>query len=413
MKCHTPTNIRDQAVITLLREHPHRSFLGLSPACSACHASPHPPNFSKDCSSCHSAKGWKEIAHFDHSSTRFPLEGRHAAVPCEKCHNEPQTDNGKRTMPGPKSFADCTPCHQSPHSGGLNAKECRSCHSAGRWDGAMQKPFDHSLTRFILRGRHAAIRCEGCHKGPAEFSRRFRPAFRTCTDCHEDAHHGQFLAAYKNDCSRCHTEQAYTPSTFDIARHVATRFPLTGAHAAVPCRQCHRGSADNGPAFRFAALTCESCHRDVHGGKMKAPDGNGCRSCHSTERWKPARFDHSPTGFPLTGKHMEISCSACHTEFPELRSHPADCESCHSDRHAAQFASEGRTQCERCHSTDSWHGLVFNHQTQSSFPLTGKHASLTCSQCHHQETVGSVSVVRYKPLKTDCSACHAGRKGGE
>ena len=55
-----------------------------------------------------------------------------------------------------------------------------------------------------------------------------------------------------------------------------------------------------------------------------------------------------------------------------------NCESCHNvpANHIAGIVSN----CDKCHSTSGWKSATFDH---SKFPLTGKHQSLTCDQCHH------------------------------
>ena len=42
--------------------------------------------------------------------------------------------------------------------------------------------------------------------------------------------------AFPTDCSLCHSTINWTGATFD---HSKTTFPLTGAHVAAPCAQCH------------------------------------------------------------------------------------------------------------------------------------------------------------------------------
>jgi hypothetical protein len=57
-------------------------------------------------------------------------------------------------------------------------------------------------------------------------------------------------------------------------------FPLAGAHASVPCADCHRsGSFD-----RLTASTCVDCHEDEHDGAF----GNDCEACHNTRDWDDA-----------------------------------------------------------------------------------------------------------------------------
>jgi hypothetical protein len=48
----------------------------------------------------------------------------------------------------------------------------------------------------VLEGEHAKAKCEGCHPnvdvGGGVHVRKYRGVPRTCSACHEDAHHGQF-----------------------------------------------------------------------------------------------------------------------------------------------------------------------------------------------------------------------------
>ncbi len=53
------------------------------------------------------------------------------------------------------------------------------------------------------------------------------------------------------------------------------------------------------------------------------------------------------------------------------------------------------TDCADCHTTEGWAPAV-GYEHPQSFPLTGKHAGLTCSSCHENEP---------KP-STDCANCH-------
>jgi hypothetical protein len=65
-------------------------FSGLTSACTNCHKDIHARQFDdvngvSDCNRCHNADNWK-ATRFDHSKTRFPLDGRHQNVACNKCH---------------------------------------------------------------------------------------------------------------------------------------------------------------------------------------------------------------------------------------------------------------------------------------------------------------------------------------
>ena len=62
--------------------------------CSACHREidaafmdRHQATYGKDCLACHDGTG-RVGADFDHGATGFPLEGKHADVPCADCHED-------------------------------------------------------------------------------------------------------------------------------------------------------------------------------------------------------------------------------------------------------------------------------------------------------------------------------------
>lgn len=421
--CHRRERITDPQVVAILAAAPRQTYLGLGTACADCHRDPHAGRFAgKPCSSCHAESGWKQIQGFDHRATKFPLTGKHQEAACEKCHTSFNLRDA-RTKPGliASSFTDCTPCHATPHASTFGNRACASCHVAEGWNLAAVASFDHTLTAYTLKGKHLQLRCEQCHRAERRaegFRKTFKIAFGKCTDCHADRHRGVFTKKYKDDCASCHTERSYVPSTFTLARHQETSWPLSGAHQATLCAECHRNKgADGGTEFRFASLTCATCHADVHRGQFTAQmKGGSCETCHSTVAWKTSQFDHaSLTGFPLEGKHATVACSDCHKELLEgasraFRKLSQACESCHRDAHAGQFAVAGATGCDRCHSArGAWNRLVYDHRT-SAFVLDGAHATIECGACHRKESIGGTTVVRYKPLPTRCESCHGAKE---
>ena len=417
--CHNDKDIRDAVVKEKLASFSHMTYLGLDPACSSCHADPHKGRFRQECSSCHTPVAWAQVRSFDHSTAQFPLEGLHGQVVCNKCHlafiHGKPTEQVDFTT---KAFNDCTPCHQSPHRSTLGGQNCKTCHVPRGWDGAMNKPFDHGMTSYKLHGRHTSLRCEQCHRiaEKNDFRGTFLLAFKKCTDCHADKHNGEFARSYNNDCALCHNEDSYRPSTFTLVRHNETRFELTGAHVATLCSSCHLNAESARQVFHLDRLRCESCHKDVHNGKFAASmKAASCAACHTTTQWKSAAFDHSTTRFALSGKHVGVACSACHKEekddplAPQFKKLSTDCESCHHDVHWGQFADDGKTLCNSCHSPDGWKSISFNHETQSRFSLSGGHKKVPCFSCHHEERVGDTVLIRFKPLSSTCESCHQGK----
>jgi hypothetical protein len=386
--------------------------------CKPCHTSPHGSRFAdKTCKSCHSAEGWKVVAAFNHAATRYPLVGRHVPVACEKCHTEMAVKKGQNVDFRTKEFADCGPCHATPHRSSFGDRQCKSCHTPTAWSTPVASPFDHNLTRYKLVGKHSALQCEKCHKQTPErktFARRFLLTYGRCTDCHADYHKGQFTRKYVDDCALCHSENSYKPSKFTMAQHNDTRFPLNGAHAAVPCIDCHRKPGQTESVFRFATVRCEACHADKHNGQFnRFMTDLSCARCHTMPDWKSVRFDHSSTKFEFFGKHLSVRCADCHKEqivagvrSVKYQGIPTECQSCHKDVHFGQFARDNETRCAVCHSPVSWRTLLFNHETQSAFHLTGGHKNVPCRSCHREEKILDQKVIRYRPLSTRCESCH-------
>lgn len=81
--------------------------------CIGCHAKndPHAGQFAgRPCESCHATTSFT-IAAFDHTRTRWPLDGAHRSVPCASCHQ-------LETPPGKRPFRRYRPL----------GTQCRDCH---------------------------------------------------------------------------------------------------------------------------------------------------------------------------------------------------------------------------------------------------------------------------------------------
>jgi hypothetical protein len=415
--CHTGAHVADVHVRNLQSIFPHPTYMGLDRKCNSCHQDVHKGLLPGECSSCHTSEQWKDVSAFRHTATKFPLIGKHEQVACAKCHTSmhatPAAVNFATAL-----FEDCTPCHASPHRTKFpDSERCSSCHSPQGWEQQGQKAFDHNRTGFKLTGKHVTVKCEGCHKAKSGSPGTQLKPRRDCADCHADKHNGEFLAPYKNNCATCHSDRGFTPSTFTLERHNETRFRLDGSHLSLPCRQCHVRTGDKGMVFRFASLRCETCHRDVHKGKFTRAAASACTDCHTTGDWLATSFDHAAaTGYKLEGQHASVPCAKCHREetgagagtrtFSKLQ---RECEACHRDQHARQFASGSGTDCSKCHAPAGWKRLTFDHERQSAFSLKGAHLKISCASCHHSEVIDAVATVRYKPVATQCESCHSRR----
>ena len=352
------------------REAPHE--------CVACHKKDdkHKGSLGPQCADCHSESSWKE-ARFDHSTTQFPLTGKHSDVKCSDCHR----DNVYKDTP-----KTCVACHrnvdaQKGHKG-LFGEKCDTCHSTKAWKPSF---FNHDTeTHYALKGQHRTVACKTCHTG--NLYRDKLP--EDCFSCHQkdDRHKGTLGHA----CADCHSEKSWKePARFD---HNKTAFPLLGQHARAECSGCHKGTL-----FKEAPKDCFSCHQkdDQHLGTL----GKACADCHNAERWKATAglFQHDKTQFPLRNAHAapKVSCAACHSNLRSMRGTATACVACHKkdDKHEAQLGD----RCERCHTDRTWKDTTFDH-ARARFALTGRHLVVDCASCH--------ASWRYRDAPRDCIGCH-------
>ncbi len=418
VRCHKAERVLDPAALSRGGGNPERTYLGLGTACVSCHADIHRGQFgNKACVACHTMDTFKISGGFNHAQTRYPLTGRHTTVACEKCHPAANSGDGTGRVFTGIAFASCSNCHTDPHRGRFGAT-CASCHTPSAWTNILKtSKFNHSQTAFPLLGGHRAVACDNCHRGRLTGKLKHQ----RCSDCHADNHRGEFKTRPdRGACESCHDVEAFSPARFSLEDHQKSAHHLEGAHRAVACDQCHRRApGQKTAAYRMAFGKCSDCHKDPHLGSMDRYAGlKGCATCHGMESWRTSSFDHSVTRFPLTLGHASVACAACHTSAaggpkgrPSFTGLSPACASCHRDIHAGQFAREGKTGCERCHTGPSWKPASgFDHGRDSAYRLDGAHFKAPCGSCHRAETLAGVTVVRYKPLGKACVGCHGGKK---
>jgi hypothetical protein len=284
---------------------------------------------------------------------------------------------------------------RSPH-GDLKIP-CENCHTFSGWKPLRSMvEFDHSKTKFPLRGMHEGVYCTQCHVSLA-----FTNVGIKCADCHADIHRGQFGA----ECESCHTVKGWQVSLRSVRGH-ENRFPLLGAHSALVCDDCHKGAASG--QFTGLSTDCVACHNQnfvqtTLPNHVSAHFPTTCEACHNMDSWFGASFDHGKfTGFVLTGVHARLDCTACHLGG-NFQVAGANCINCHQkDFNSAtnpNHVQAGFPQdCGLCHNTSGWTPATFNHNTFTTFPLTGAHVNVPCLQCHVNG--------RFAGTPRDCASCH-------
>src|SRR5437762_3510023 len=390
--------------------------------------SPHGP-LAIPCENCHTAAGWRPIRavpEFDHNKTAYPLRGMHEKVQCTQCHAKPVfTEVGKH----------CQDCHADIHQRKMGT-DCAQCHSVQGWNIAVQKVRDHQ-NRFPLLGAHAAVQCEDCHRGAAVG--QFQGLSTACVSCHMKEYQKttsppHASSQFATTCESCHSFDSWLGASFNGTAfdHSAPpiSFKLTNGHANVPCASCH---VNNNYALTITPNDCgnSGCHltrwqqttTPVHSTSGPAFAPTNCATCHSTKGWDSASFDHSTTGFALTGTHASPSptpCASCHVSN-NYTLNSADCMGCHQaawnttpsfggsvpDHIKAGFPSTAAA-CAQCHTITKWADGKFDHAA-FGFPLTNSHALVanggkvpSCTSCHIGNNYSLTT------LLSDCgnSGCH-------
>ena len=343
--------------------------------------------------------GWKPIRavpEFDHNRTKFPLRGMHISVTCTECHTKSVFANtGTR----------CADCHADIHKRQLGPN-CEQCHTVKGWKVQIEQVKQHN-NRMPLIGAHAAVDCDSCHKSGA--LSQYSTMSVDCYSCHAKDYNSaknpdHQAGKFPTNCQQCHNFNNWLNASFD---HSTTGFPLTGMHTVPPrqCVDCHK----NGN-YNITDTSCVSCHlNDFNGSKnpnhVQLGFSQQCEGCHTTSGWSPANFDHSKSGFPLTGKHTvpPRQCTDCHvnnnyniTDTTCVSCHLKDYQNTNNPNHVQQNFPQ---TCETCHTTSGWSPANFDH-SKSGFPLTGKHQvpPRQCTDCHVNNN--------YNITDTSCVSCH-------
>ena len=315
---------------------------------------------------------------------------------CVACHTERKKVDAGKCLACHKDLAARVKAGRGFHKDkGTNCLPCHPEHLGEEfklieWD---LKKFSHAETGYPLVGQHKQVTaCSACHtpaRAPAgKKQKTYLLKDASCSACHADAHQGKLGGA----CADCHSPAVPFPkAVFD---HGKSGFPLKGAHRSLPCAQCHPAQKRAGPP----RSRCSDCHADPH----RPSYAQSCSSCHDENSWKTSRFDHERTGFPLRGKHVSLACAQCHPPGAKTKKIAfADCSDCHrQDPHRGQFGRE----CRSCHVVSGFEKVTFDHG-RTGYPLTGKHAGVSCRRCHERQGGNKPPV--YKATTKACGDCHA------
>src|SRR5260370_724916 len=177
----------------------------------------------------------------------------------------------------------------------------------------------------------------------------------------------------------------------------------------VPPRACTDCHINNN--YSITNTACVSCHQtDYNNATSPVAHASAgfpttCEQCHDTNLWTDGVFNHTSTGFALTGLHTVPPrvCSDCHVNN-NYNITTTTCVSCHlkdfqTTNNPNHVTSNFPQTCEQCHTTATWSNAAFNHDT-TGFPLTGNHMvpPRACVDCHVNNN--------YTITNTACVSCH-------
>ena len=236
-------------------------------------------NFPIECEMCHNTVTWIETT-FNHSTTNFPLTGEHVNSDCSDCHSSGYANTS----------TECLSCHQIDFDNSTNpnhqslglSTDCSICHTTvPGWEPA---EFPDHNNYFQLVGAHATIAniCIDCH------DTGYNNTPIECIGCHETNYNNtnnpsHTAAQFSTECELCHTENAWSPSTFD---HDTQYFPIySGNHQDEwnECFECHTTQNN------YSLFSCIDCHE--HSNKTEVDDDHNevndyvyestaCYDCH-------------------------------------------------------------------------------------------------------------------------------------
>ena len=199
---------------------------------------------------------------------------------------------------------------------------------------------------------------------------------RQCVDCHVNNNYN----LTSTTCVSCHLKDfqgttnpnhVYCELPADLPtvpqHHQLAERNLRSQHHRVPADRmrtpCRRASAPTAtstttttsPRPRASVATRRTTTRQQRRSRMRGFPTT-CQQCHDTVAWTDGKFDHSTTGFVLTGAHT----------VP-----PRQCTDCHVNNNYNLTS----TTCVSCHLKD-FQGTTNPNHVSSNFPQT-------CQQCHN------------------------------
>jgi len=181
---------------------------------------------------------------------------------CTACHDLGKKVSSEKCLECHKEIKSLIDREKGYHSSiEIKGKECFTCHNEHHGRAFQMIHFDtlkfnHQLTGYDLKGKHAKVSCSKCHKN--EFvktkssqktaGKSYLGLDTKCLSCHVDYHQ----KTLSEDCASCHGQDSFKPTTG--FKHQTTKFPLNGKHAEVACLKCHPKEVKEGKEFQKLSI---------------------------------------------------------------------------------------------------------------------------------------------------------------
>lgn len=274
----------------------------------------------------------------------------------------------------------CISCHSGAYNAAANPvhlnvmpQTCQDCHDTKRWVPSVVK--DHPW--WPIQNKHVGVSCTACH------TKGFRAGEtpKDCAGCHQkdyDAAQNPKHAGFPLDCTTCHADTGFVPSTFNH-----DSWPLEGRHniRITPCAGCHTGDP---PVYKGTPKDCYVCHKNDADNRATSKNPNHttfphtCLNCHLMSGWTqgpPLAGPHPEAKFPIqTGVHADarIACLDCHKLEKGLAAGGAntDCVNCHLGSHVIP-------------AIDQYHLRTPDGGTVAGYPQASPTTNF-CLQCHQR-----------------------------
>ena len=191
------------------------------------------------------------------------------------------------------------------------------------------------------------------------------------------------------NCTKCHTLGQKVSNDKCLACHTELKARIArqkGYHSTVLVR----------------GRQCSTCHNDHHGLNFQIV------------RFDKNKFNHSLTGYKLTGAHARQICSDCHKATsisdPKIVAKKftylglkTDCSGCHKDYHQKSLSAN----CASCHNDEKFKPATKFDHNRAKFKLSGKHQQVDCAECHKITTQNGVKFQEFKGKQAArCTSCH-------